>query len=181
MSRVYRQQPQWRNHSNLHLIKTRNFQDCLLQMSRASPSAPRDVPACPPARTQSTPISCTSDSHGRSKSTRSSSRTQSLNPTFSSQQRLLQTQPLNPIPESKYNPQDEEPMVFRPISPDRRAGIECWKWDIVAGAPAPPSSVRGGGREDDYDGLESVGWWESSSQPVEGMAGSEGTRGREGA
>ena len=67
-------------------------------------------------------------------------------------------------------------MVFRPMSPDRRAGIERWKGDIVAGASAAPSSVRGG-REDDYDGLESVGWWESSSQPKEGSAGRVGTGG----
>lgn len=138
-----------------------------------NPSSSRRTVHPPSSTTQS--AGSQSTSHRRRDSTRSStSRTQSLQPTtFSSsqrQQRRPQTQPMVPIPESKYDPEDEEPVVFRPISPDGRAKIEGWMGDIGPGAPAPPSSVRGG-REDDYDGLESVGWWESSSQPMDGSAG----------
>ena len=81
---------------------------------------------------------------------------------------------MDPIPESKYDPEDELSMVFPPMSPDRCAEIEGWKGDIVPGAPAPPSVVRGR-REDDFDEVQSVGWWESYSQQNEGSLGSERT------
>lgn len=82
---------------------------------------------------------------------------------------------IDPVPESKYDPDDEETMVFPSMSAARRAEIEGWKGGIVAGVPAPPSSVQGR-REDDYDELESVGWWESSSQQIEGSVGTGRTR-----
>lgn len=74
---------------------------------------------------------------------------------------------MHPIPESRYDSEDELSVVFPAMSAARRADIEGWKGDVVPGAPAPPSVVRGG-RDDDYDEVGSVGWWESYSQQSEG-------------
>lgn len=125
----------------------------------------------PSSRPSTSAPSSSATGSRRTRSNRSSWRSQSLRPPSSMPRQGKQQQGfMDPIPESRYDSDDEEVMSFPSLPAARRAEIEGWKGGIVAGVPAPPSSVQGG-REDGYDELESVGWWESSSQQMKGSVG----------